>query len=404
MWRTGFFFHEMGFGLLSIFLPLYVLKIDPTSGLAYFGAMVAIGLSAAIPASFFWGYLCDKTRHYKRYILLAFLLSAVMLCLLTFTTNIALLITLYAVMSIFHAAHEAPKNVLTSELYSHQDWRRHFAFYEGFTEVGSLIGLLMGFFASNYGLSPANTLFLVAGLNFLAFVLSAILVVDPPLIFERSLVSIEKTVDFASHGIFLASKMLDRIALEERLKRENVTAFCCGLVLFSLATSILFTPLPVFVSKIVSNVSEDLHVASALVFAIFVLNSAGAIVGYILAGRTPQESSGRTNVSRLVLVRGLLAFVLLAALSASSFNVLLTAVVLIFMGLLFATFMIHVFSLSMELIPAGKAGLINVLIGLGGAFGSFTGPFIAQAFGFLQVFVVSGAVFLAAFVFFKIFA
>jgi hypothetical protein len=45
-----------------------------------------------------------------------------------------------------------------------------------------------------------------------------------------------------------------------------------------------------------------------------------------------------------------------------------------------------------------------VLIGVGGAVGSFIGPFIAQAFGFLDVFVGAGAIFFAAFVFFKIFA
>jgi len=123
-----------------------------------------------------------------------------------------------------------------------------------------------------------------------------------------------------------------------------------------------------------------------------------------LAGRTQEESSGKPIVGGLVLMRALLAFVLLAALQATSFNVLLTTGVLILMGFLFAVFMVHILSLSMELIPAGKAGLINVLIGVGGAFGSFIGPFIAQALGFLHVFVVAGVIFLAAFVLFEIFA
>jgi MFS family permease len=209
-------------------------------------------------------------------------------------------------------------------------------------------------------------------------------------------VSLEKTVDFASHGVFVASRMMDGIGLDEKLKRENVTAFCCGLVLFSLATSILFTPMPVFVNSIAPT--------AGFVFAIYVLNSGGAIGGYVLAGRRSQGSTGKARVARLVLFRSLLAFVLLAALNLSSFNVLLTTGILVAMGFLFAVFMVAILSLSMELIPAGKAGLINVLIGVGGAFGSFIGPFIAQASGFLQVFVVAGAIFFAAFVFFKIFA
>jgi MFS family permease len=396
MWRLGFFFHEMAFTLLSIFLPLYLLIIDPEKGLFYVGVITAIALFAAIPASFVWGYLCDKTRHYKRYILIALLGSTVMIYLFTFTTYIPLLIVLYAVMSIFHVAHEAPKNILISELYSHQDWERNFAFYEELTEVGSVIGLVLGFFASFYGFGPTSTLYLVAGLNFAAFVLSAIFVVDPLMIFERSLVSIEKTVDFASHGVFVASRMMDGLGLNEKLKKENVTAFGCGLVLFSLATSILFTPLPVFLRNIAP---------AEIVFAIFVVNSGGALVGYTLAGRASQEPTGKAHVAALVLGRSVLAFALLAALNMSSLNVLLATVVLTIMGFLFAVFMVHILSLSMELIPAGKAGLINVLIGVGGAFGSFVGPSIASlAVGFAGVFVVAGVIFFVAFVFFRVFA
>ena len=399
MWRLGFFFHEMAFSLLSIFLPLYLLFIDKGNALLDVGVIIAIALFAAIPASFLWGYLCDKTRHYKRYILIALLGSTVMIYLFTFTRDVFLLIVLYAVMSIFHVAHEAPKNVLISELYSHQDWERNFAFYEGLTEVGSLIGLVLGFFASYYTLGATNTLYLVAGLNFVALVLSVIFVVDPPMIFERSLVSIEKTVDFASHGVFIASKMIDGISLNEKLKRENVTAFCCGLVLFSLATSILFTPMPVFVNSI-----APAEIAQAVVFAVFVLSSSGAIVGYVLAGRMSQESTGKAPVAGLVLFRSVFALVLLATVSVSSFSVLLATGTLVVMGFLFAVIMVRILALSMELIPAGKAGLINVLIGLGGAFGSFIGPFIAQVSGFFQVFVVASAIFFAAFVFFRIFA
>jgi hypothetical protein len=59
------------------------------------------------------------------------------------------------------------------------------------------------------------------------------------------------------------------------------------------------------------------------------------------------------------------------------------------------------------LIPAKKSGLFNVLIGVGGAFGSFIGPFIAQTFGgmfgFFCVFVTAGIIFLFAYIFFRLF-
>ena len=395
MWRLGFFFHEMGYGLLSIFLPLYVMSVSPSNGLFYIGVMSAVALFMAIPASFFWGYICDKTRHYKRYILLSFLASTILLCMFTLATSVGWLIFLYSIMSVLHVAHEPPKNVLIAELYSREDWERSFAFYEGFTEAGWLIGLILGFLTSFYGFGQVNTLYLCSALNLVALVLAFILVTDPLLVFERGLVSMEKSVDFAYHGFFLASKLLDGISVSERLKKENLTAFCGGLVLFSLATSVLFTPMPIFVSNITKNES--------IVFAIFVLNSGGAVFGYYLASSRSNQQTGKANIGRIVIFRSVLSFLLIVALYSIAYNVILVASILILMGLAYALFLVYMLSLSMELIPAGKAGLFNVLIGIGGACGSFIGPFFAQTFGFLSVFITAGMIFVSAYIAFKIF-
>lgn len=399
MWRLGFFFHEMGFGLLSIFLPLYIVSIERVNGLFYLGIISAIALFSAIPASFFWGYVCDKTRRYKRYILLSFFASTMLLYLFTFTAAVSLLIVLYAVLSIMHVAHEAPKNVMIAELYSHQDWERSFAFYEGFTEVGWLIGLLLGFVLSTFGVGPVNMLLVCSGLNLVAFVLSLLLVKDPALIFERGLVSIEKTLNFASRGMFLASKIMDGVSNGEKLKKENMGAFSAGLVLFSLATSILFTPMPIFVS----NVVQGAGLPEGVVFAIFVLNSGGAIVGYAFAGSRSSGSSGKRHLGKVVVLRGFLTFLLIVTLQITTYSVGFVTGILILMGFAYAMFLVYALSLSMELIPAGKAGLFNVLIGTGGALGSFLGPFIAQTFGFFTVFMTTLGLFIMTYVAFKLF-
>jgi len=102
----------------------------------------------------------------------------------------------------------------------------------------------------------------------------------PPFVFERSLVKIEKTVDFSYRGITLASKLLDGIQVKERLRMENPYAFFTGLAFSSLATSMLSTPLPVFFAK-------ELAVPLNMVYVIFVLNSVGGIAGYLLALKKP---------------------------------------------------------------------------------------------------------------------
>jgi predicted MFS family arabinose efflux permease len=74
------------------------------------------------------------------------------------------------------------------------------------------------------------------------------------------------------------------------------------------------------------------------------------------------------------------------------------------MGFAYAIFLVQTLSLSMEIIPAGKAGLFNVLLGIGGASGSFLGPYIAQTLGFAYIFLIAGLIFFSAYVAFKIFA
>jgi MFS family permease len=394
MWRLGFFFHEMAFGLLSIFLPLYVIAIG--GSLFDIGIMSATALFLVIPASFFWGYICDKTRHYKRYILISFLTSTFLLYLFTITTNVGLLIVLYIIMSILHVAHEPPKNVLIAELYSRKDWEKTFALYEGFTETGWLIGLLLGFLASTYALSATYTLLLCSALNFVAFGVSAVLIEDPILIFERGLVSIEKAIDFAFKGVVIASQLLDGMPQNERLKKENLQMFCIGLVLFSTATSMLFTPLPIFFS-------QALSLPTNVVFVMYVLNSAGGVTGYFLARNRSNQMRERHHIGRTIIFRSVLTVLLVAVAQKLVYTAVLAAAILFLMGFAYALFLVYTLSLSMELIPARKVGLFNVFVGIGGACGSFVGPFLAQTLNFTFVFLASSLIFFLAYIAFKLF-
>jgi MFS family permease len=207
MWRLGFFFHEMSFGLLSVFIPLYLVAFNDTSvlggPLVALGIMTSIAVFASIPASYIWGYLCDKTRRYKAFILLSFASSAILLFMMTmpFAQNILVFVTLYVVMQVLHISHEAPKNVLVAENYSRNEWEKSYGLYEGFTEIGYFIGLgiglvftggLFAFAALSPTVLATYTLYLCSALSVVAFVLSMILVADPMMIFERRLVSIER--------------------------------------------------------------------------------------------------------------------------------------------------------------------------------------------------------------------
>jgi len=89
---------------------------------------------------------------------------------------------------------------------------------------------------------------------------------------------------------------------------------------------------------------------------------------------------------------------------ASFYVTFLAALILTLLGVAYALYHVSVLSLSMELIPEGKAGLFDVLVSLGGAGGALIGPLTAQVFGFVWVFFLSSAIFLFAYMAFKVFS
>ena len=405
MWRLGFFFHEIAFGLLSVFIPLYLVAFNDTSilggPLVALGIMTSIAVFASIPASFLWGYLCDATRHYKAFILLSFSSSAIILFLMTLPVaqNILVFVALYVVMQVLHVSHEAPKNVLIAEHYSRDEWERSYGFYEALTEVGFILGLViglvfsLGLFSFTATLSSVvlatYTLYLCSILSLIAFILSVVLIADPMMIFERRLVGIERKIDFAYRGIESYS-----LRWKGSLKQENFRGFALAIVVFALATSLFFTPLPVYLKEIFNG-------QESMVYISYILVSIGATAGYLLIRNKARSMDLRKQMPRFVLFRSLLIFALIGVIEFAFFPTLSTGLILIFLGFAFGMYYIMMISLSMELIPEGKSGLFDGLVGLGTGIGAFFGPYISAQLSYLSTFLIAASAFFLAFLILK---
>ena len=399
MWRLGFVFHKMAFGLLSVFVPLYVVGSSGRGlggSLVDLGIMVSAALLLSIPASFFWGYICDRTRRYKPFILLSFLSSALLFAVFTFASDIALFMALYVVMYVFYVAYEAPKNVLIAEHYSREDWEKSYSFHQQVTEVGWLLGLFLGLMASTYGLTTQYTLFLCSGLSLAAFFLILFRVADPLLVFERRLVGIEKKISTAYRGTVAASQLLDGRRSNESFRGDSFFGFGLAIVFFSLASTLFFTPMPIFFA-------QGLGFSVEMVFMVYILNSMGAMAGYFVVRRVNREMDSKRYLRRVVLLRSFLVFSTVAIVQSAFYAMFLMPVILVFLNLAYAVYYVLVLSLSMELMPAGRSGILDVSVGLGTASGSFLGPLIAQTMGFLTQFLIAGTVFLLAYVTLRVF-
>jgi MFS family permease len=409
MWRLGFFFHDMAFGLLTVFIPLYVVLYFSKTSLSLLGGpllalgvMTSIAIFCSIPASFLWGYLCDKTRHYKIFILLSFSSIAIILFLMTlpFAQNLIVFVVLYIIMQMLHVAHESPKNVLVTEHYSRSDWEKSFGFYEGLTEIGFIVGLAVGMalFASALSFSFLSTyaFYICSALSVVAFVLAVVLIADPLMNFERRLVGIERKLDFTNRGFEGSARLMDGLSWDGSLKEDNFLGLVLGIVLFSLATSLFFTPLPIYLKGLFGGQQQYVYLA-------YILNSVGATIGYFLIRGRARSMDIKKQMPRFVILRGLLIFALVGVVEFALFPKILTGVLLIFIGFAYAMYYILMLSLSMEVIPEGKAGFFDGMVGLGAAVGAFLGPFLASSQSFVVMFAIAAVIFLVAFITLKLF-
>jgi MFS family permease len=79
------------------------------------------------------------------------------------------------------------------------------------------------------------------------------------------------------------------------------------------------------------------------------------------------------------------------------YDVLFAGIVLVLLGFTYAVYYVLTLALSMELVPAGRNAIFDVMVGLGAASGSFLGPYFAHVIGYLPTFLVAGGLFFFAF-------
>ena len=205
-----------------------------------------------------------------------------------------------------------------------------------------------------------------------------------------------RKLEYTHRGVEASSKVLDGLPWDGRLKQDSFAGFALAIVLFALATSLFFTPLPIFLN-------EGLHLPMSIVYVAYILNSSGATAGYFLIRRRAQTMNIRKQMPRFVLLRSLLIFLLVGIIWFAFSPAILTGILLIFIGFAYAMYYIMMLSLSMEVIPAGKAGFFDGLVGLGAAIGAFLGPFLAFHLNYIPMFVITAIIFLAAFITLKLF-
>jgi MFS family permease len=179
------------------------------------------------------------------------------------------------------------------------------------------------------------------------------------------------------------------------LKQDSFKGFAIAIVLFALATSLFFTPLPIYLKEVFNGQEQYVYLA-------YILNSVGATIGYFLIRGKARSIDIRKNMPRFIFIRSLLVFALVGIISYAILPVPLTFTLLVCLGFAYAMYYIMMLSLSMEIIPEGKAGLFDGMVSLGAGTGAIVGPLIAQSLSYDLMFFITAILFLVAFLAIKV--
>jgi MFS family permease len=189
---------------------------------------------------------------------------------------------------------------------------------------------------------------------------------------------------------------MDGLRWDGSVKQDSFFVFAIAIILFSLATILFFTPLPIYLKELFNGQDQFIYMA-------YILNSIGATIGYFLIRRSARSMDTKKQMPRFILLRSLLVFVLVAVISFAIFPTVITSILLLCLGFAYAMYYILMISLSMELIPEGKSGLFDGMVSLGAAIGAFLGPFLAHYLHYLPTFVITAVIFLLAYLSLKVF-
>ncbi|HYA54992.1 MAG TPA: MFS transporter [Thermoplasmata archaeon] len=155
-----------GFGVI---LPLLIL-------ITLHGSWAAVALaatlynSAVILMSFVWGHLSDKYPVRRTFLVINFAGYGVLYALLGGVHSLAELYGLYAIIGAVAPAGASASNLLILEKFSDTERPNAFASYQEMSMIGSIVGILIGYFWTSASDALTSLLYLMAALAFVSAV------------------------------------------------------------------------------------------------------------------------------------------------------------------------------------------------------------------------------------------
>jgi MFS family permease len=409
-WQFSFLLGNIAVGGSSLLVPLFIITVLD-------GSAQDVGLIAGVTSfvglftSIFWGWLSDRLKRRKPFILLGFLGSAVMLALLATADNISHILLLNASFNFFWMAGVPVSIPLVLERLDRLQWDEAISKFNRYTGFGWLFGLLLGtiwttLITPHFSEATAlRSLFIVLGsLSFVAAIIASAFIVEErakvtarqffSLMTTRGSRLMEKFRDAPNHLYHLLSwKTVASYLRGSNIFGKGLTLYFYAVLLIFTGFAVFFVPLPVFFRR-------ELGFSGALIFSINLVPSLASAVLYYIIGSALRRVGNRM-IQLLVLISRILVFplfYLLILLDDRSQQIGLLSILFIVNGSSWAFFNVASTTLVSRLSNGetkGQAlGVFNALASGGWIFGAIIGGVLAENIGFLATFIAGSVILL----------
>ncbi len=399
-WFYAFVPVNIANGATAPLIPLYmVLSLHATVldvGLVFFFTSLA-----AVPGAVLWGRLSDRLQRRRAFVVMGLASFALTLPIMAVTDTLWVYLAANAALGFLQAAGAATSTALIMESFPERAWGREIGRFAQVSGVAFVVGLALG--AVWFMTVPA-----LAGQSFalgLLFPLAAALSAASALLGAATIREGTRHVDRAQgvealahlgHSIlerrnafFARAHFLPTVSFRGLLRhaRGPAGAYAAGTFLLFTGFLVFNAPLPVFLI-------QEAGLTHALLFWVYLANSAAAAALYLYAGRTSERSSPRALLSAAAASRMLVYPLFAVVISVFGAGTGASLVALLALnaaaGASWAFINVAGSLVAARLAPgdskAQAMGLYNAAIGGGAIAGSLLGGIFAQHMSYLLVF------------------
>ncbi|MCJ7634714.1 MFS transporter [Candidatus Bathyarchaeota archaeon] len=390
-WYFSYFPSGIAFGMLSVLVPLYFVN-DLGGSLLDLGVMTAVATIVLIPFSIYLGKFPDRYGKSKPFILSSYLVTSVILVMISRTRSVLGFQVLYVLMNLANYITGPATSVLIAESYERGAWGRTMArrnFIEGLAQAIGLGICTIAAEALGYETLLSATPYLV----FLSLLITFFAVRDPPFHIERFLSRVESPVENLEALSFrvnsrggVSKSRFGSLRLGEAPK---MNLFGIGMILFAFAASNAFTFLPIYLTK-------QAKFSSSLVFGVFFVRSLAGTLGYLAISPLVARGAGlavkAATIARVVLILLLSTIPVLAM----PFSVILSLILLSAISLSWSLYSLGIEVITVQYSGVGGLGVYDALASLGSSAGGLVGGAVPAIIGFEPLFIISSVIFIMA--------